>query len=65
MNSKQRRYLALGLLIAAVIGWPVSAVTIARNEPQVVLGLSWIAIILSAMDALFIVEEGQDKKDGG
>lgn len=34
-------------LIAPLILWPVSAFTVAKNEPQVVLGLSWAAVLLS------------------
>jgi hypothetical protein len=30
----------------------VSALTVARHEPQFVLGLSWLAITLTAMDIL-------------
>ena len=40
------------LLVVSVLGWPVSAVTWARNEPQTVLGLSWLAITLTALDLL-------------
>lgn len=44
---------ALCLLVASIIGWPVSAVTFARNEPATVLGLSWLAISITALDVLF------------
>jgi hypothetical protein len=40
------------LLGGSLIGWPLSAFTLARNEPQFVLGLSWLAIILTAADLL-------------
>lgn len=40
------------LLIGSLIGWPLSALTVARNEPQFVLGLSWLAITLTAADLL-------------
>jgi hypothetical protein len=36
----------------SLIGWPVSALTFARDEPPVVLGLSWFAITLTAADLL-------------
>lgn len=35
-----------------MIGWPVSALTVAANEPPFVLGLSWLAIILTSVDLL-------------
>lgn len=40
------------LLIGATIGWPVSALTVAKEEPPFILGLSWLAIILTAVDIL-------------
>lgn len=36
------------LLVAAIVGWPLTQLTIARHEPPFVLGLSWLAIIVSA-----------------
>lgn len=43
---------ALTMLVASLIGWPLSAVTFARHEPQFILGLSWLAITLTALDIL-------------
>jgi len=40
------------LLIGACIGWPLSQLTIAKEEPPFILGLSWLAIILTALDLL-------------
>ncbi len=58
--------LAAVLLVVSILGWPVSAVTIARDEPPTVLGLSWMAIALTALDVLFTsqVHEKQDGDDG-
>ncbi len=57
---------AVVLLVVSILGWPVSAVTIARDEPPTVLGLSWMAIALTALDVLFTsqVHEKQDGDDG-
>jgi hypothetical protein len=44
--------LAWVLLIGSLIGWPLSALTWARDEPPFILGLSWMAITLTAMDLL-------------
>jgi hypothetical protein len=44
--------IAVAQLVAVVIGWPLSAVTIARDEPQVVLGLSWLALFLTAHNSI-------------
>lgn len=51
-NPRLRIRLALVLLIASVIGWPLTALTVASHEPQFVLGLSWLAITLTALDIL-------------
>jgi hypothetical protein len=40
------------LLIGAIIGWPLTQLTIAKDEPPFTLGLSWLAIILTAADLL-------------
>lgn len=44
--------LAWTLLIGSLIGWPLSALFWARDEPAFVLGLSWLAITLTALDLL-------------
>lgn len=44
--------LAWTLLIGSLIGWPITAMTVARDEPQFILGLSWLAISLTALDLL-------------
>jgi hypothetical protein len=48
-SPKAKKRLAWWVLILAIIGWPVSAFTFAASEPQSVLALSWIAIILTAV----------------
>jgi len=35
------------LTIIGIIGWPITAVTIFRDEQQGILGLSWAAVIIS------------------
>lgn len=52
MSPKMRVRAAWGLLVASIVGWPITALTIAREEPPVVLGLSWLAITLTALDIL-------------
>ena len=39
-------------LIGSLIGWPLSQLTVARDEPPFTLGLSWLAITLTALDFL-------------
>lgn len=53
MNIRRARtILAWSLVGGGCIGWPLSALTVAKAEPQFVLGLSWLAIILTALDLL-------------
>jgi hypothetical protein len=47
-----RTRMAWILVIGSLIGWPLSAFWWARDEPQFVLGLSWLAITLTAIDLL-------------
>ncbi len=49
---RARLIVAWVLLVGAVIGWPVSQLTFAKDEPPFVLALSWLAIILTAWDVL-------------
>lgn len=51
-RPRLRRNSALGLLAASLIGWPLSAFTFASGEPQGILGLSWLAITVTALDLL-------------
>lgn len=55
--------LAWLLLIGSLIGWPLSAFTWAKDEPPFILGLSWLAITLTALDLLKSsrVHQDQDK----
>lgn len=55
MGAKMRRARTVAawvLLVGSLIGWPVSALTVAKDEPPFVLGLSWLAIVLSAAELL-------------
>lgn len=55
-DPRHRRHVAAVLLVSSLAGWPLSALTIARDEPQVVLGLSWLAITITALDVLFTAD---------
>jgi hypothetical protein len=60
-----RLRLAWLIVIASVIGWPLSAMTWASDEPQFVLGLRWLAITFTAIDVLSTsdVRAEQDGED--
>lgn len=49
------------LLVGSIIGWPVSAFTWAKGEPQFVLGLSWLAIVLTSADLLSTSQVREDQ----
>lgn len=65
MDPKWRVRGAWVLLIGSLIGWPLSAFTWAAGEPPFILGLSWLAITLTALDLLSTqqVHRDQDTKD--
>jgi hypothetical protein len=68
MKPTWRRNAALALVVITLIGWPLSAFWFARDEPQFVLALSWLAITLTAVDIAATTdvraEQGDDKDDG-
>lgn len=64
--KKIRTYVAVGSFVGSLIGWPISALTVAKDEPQFVLGLSWLAIMITAWDVLTtsqVYEENGDSVD--
>jgi hypothetical protein len=67
MSRKVRLYVWLSwvLLAVGVFGWPVTQLTIARDEPPFVLGLSWLAIIVTALGVIVSadVRKEQDKTE--
>jgi hypothetical protein len=50
VSPKWRRRAALVLVVVCLIAWPATACTVARGEPPFILGLSWLAIVISALD---------------
>ena len=61
---RARLILAWTLLVGSLIGWPLTALTVARNEPQFVLGLSWLAITLTAADLLSTTDVRKQHETG-
>jgi hypothetical protein len=60
--------LAVVLLIAVGIGWPSTAIAQALGVPlfeQVMLGLSWLAPALTAVDILFTAQVHERQDNGG
>lgn len=69
MSQRARRIrviVAWVLLAGSIIGWPLSAFTLAKDEPPFVLSLSWLAIILASAELLTssqVHEEQGDQED--
>lgn len=40
------------LLVGAAVGWPVSMLTVAADEPPFVLSLSWLALVVESLSLL-------------
>lgn len=54
---------AWALLVGSLIGWPLSLIWWAKNEPPFVLSLSWLALVLTAMDLLKTSRVHRDQED--
>lgn len=65
MLNRIRVIVSLVLLIVSIIGWPLSALTWAKDEPPFVLGLSWLAIILTCADLLSTSQVREDQAENG
>lgn len=63
MSPRARIRFAWGLLATSIR--PATALTVAKNEPFVVLSLSWLAISLTALDVLFTADVRAEQEDGG
>jgi hypothetical protein len=56
LSPRWRRRAAVALIVVTLVGWPLSALTWAKEEPQFVLALSWLAITLTAVDVAFTAD---------
>lgn len=52
MSPKGQEIASWFIIISSLIGWPVSALTIAKDEPLIILSISWLALIYSGYSAL-------------
>jgi len=48
LSTKAQLVISWICLVVALVGWPVSALTWARDEPAFILGLSWLALVLTS-----------------
>lgn len=63
MTPTRRAKLARILMVVAIILWPVTQFTVAKGEPPFVLGLSWLAIILTFMDLAATTDVREQHED--
>lgn len=52
MSPNGQVYISTFIIISSVIGWPVTAMTIAKDEPFIILSISWLALIYAGYSAL-------------
>lgn len=62
---RARTVTAWALLAGSIIGWPISAVTVFRSEPQGILGLSFLAIIIASAELLTSSQTAEDVANNG
>ena len=49
------------LLVGALIGWPLSMLTFAAEEPPFILSLSWLAVVIEAGSLLTASQVHRDQ----
>jgi len=64
MSARSNVRIAWALFAGSLIGWAITAFTIARDEPQVILGISWLAITLTAWDIIRTSNVEAKQEDG-
>ena len=58
--KRVRLVIAWTMLLGGIVAWPVSALTFARSEPQFVLGLSFLAIIIEGFNGVQAAVDAPD-----
>ncbi len=53
-RTANKLLIAIGWIcfLAPIIAWPITALTVAKDEPAFVLGLSYLAVVLSGATIL-------------
>lgn len=64
-NPKVRFRSAVVIFFACIVFWPVSQFTFAKSEPPTILGLSWGAMILTALDIMASTDIRKEIADDG
>lgn len=53
------------LLAFCVVAWPTTSLTVFRAEPQGILGLSWLSLILAALNIVVTTDVRREQDDDG
>ena len=53
-SARFKLFVAWGLFIASLIGWPLSIIF--TDEPPFILSLSWLALTLTSWDIIMTTE---------
>jgi hypothetical protein len=56
---------AWALLAVTLVAWPVTALTVFRQEPQGILGLSFLAIVVTCLDVLSTQDVRREQEGDG
>lgn len=54
------KWLGAVLILSSIIGWPITSMTIAKEEPFVILSLSWLALVFSGLAFYSSAQDGVD-----
>lgn len=64
LGTPERRVKAAAwLFVVSIIAWPITALTVFRHEPQGILGLSWGAIILTALQLVVATDVRREQDE--
>lgn len=63
LKPKYQIWMSWFIIISSIIGWPLSALTVAKDEPLVILSISWLALIYSGYSALVAAQADKHIQD--
>lgn len=64
VTPERRVKAAVWMFFLSLAAWPITSLTIFSKEPQGVLGLSWMAIILQAI-LLIVTTDVRNEQENG
>jgi hypothetical protein len=64
VSPKVRVRAAWALLVGSLVAWPAAALTVAKDEPPFILGLSFLAIVVTCLDVVS-TQDVRKQQEGG